>query len=350
MRSKSTALVAVKPTPTKSKLHPYSNSRLNDSCECPTYGAVHSQRTYATNARSMALDAGSAMHEVFAAVRIWQLEHVQKLPKHARATARRIFGTERWRSCNTSKATEPRDQLIDLCFAILHSGSFYDDPSDDIRTLTNMELSTIRYVDDMLPVMPSWPIWVASAKQPNGLVGIEQTFDVTLHYADKKQLRYIGTIDGLTLNRGRCVLEENKTASRLDTGWRQSFEMLHQVTGYCAASTTIFGFPVYSARIHGLKIKQGNYGDNSYTFEVQRDVHAITHWARWIRFTAETLHEPYTTDWENAPRFTHSCNRYFRPCTLLPFCADTPEGRKQAFEEMTPTEPSPSERVILDRV
>ena len=40
---------------------------------CPTWGVVHAQRKYQSDARSMALECGSLMHEVFGAVRVWQL-------------------------------------------------------------------------------------------------------------------------------------------------------------------------------------------------------------------------------------------------------------------------------------
>jgi len=300
----------------------------------------------------MALEAGSTMHEVFAAVRIWQLEYVQKLPKHALATAERIFTLERWQQAKEQAKdaiTNRREHLQAVTFAILHSSEWYDDPNDTIRTMNNMELSTIHYIDERLEYMENWPIYVEDTKNPKSRIGIEQTFDVTLIFKDKAQFRYIGTIDGLVQKKatGQWTLDENKTASRLDEGFRLSFDMRHQVTGYCAASTVVFGFPIFNARVTGLKIKPTNRGEDICVVEPSRDENSIRHWAAWLRYTAE-MFETYKDDFENAPRFTHSCNRYFRPCSLLPFCVDTPEGRQEQFEQMQEASQSPSEKAVQE--
>lgn len=295
------------------------------------------------------------MHEVFSAIRVWQLHTIQHLPKHADAVAERLFGKSRWAEARSAgaDADSQRDSLLNTAFSILHSTGYYDEPSDTARTITNMELATITYIDAVLPNMDNWPIWVEDVKRPKGRVGIELAFDVTLLFDDHFRVRYIGTIDALCEShrhdRKRFFLDENKTASRLDEGWRRSFEMSNQVTGYCAASTTVFGFPVFNARIQGLKLKQSGYDANYYPAEVARDEVAIRHWARWLRWTVEHLQDPFANgNFEDAPRFTHSCNRYFRPCSLISFCNDTPEGRIEQWNEMVPTPPSPSERAIAE--
>jgi hypothetical protein len=333
----------------KTKLYPYSNSRLTAINQCPIYGIVHNQRQYQSTARAMALEAGSTMHEVFAAVRIWQLEHVQQLPKHALHTAHRLFNPDRWRGC-VSKAKDQRDNLIDTCFNILHSSGWQDEQSDRIRTMTNMELATIKYCDERLAHMDNWPVWVADKKRPNTAVGIEQPFDITLHFTDGVRFRYIGTIDGLIYNenRKRYEIDENKTASRLDDAWISSFDLAHQVTGYCAASTTVFGFAVLHCRVTGVKIRPSNVGEDIIPIEpLERTAYSINCWGKWVRHTAE-MYEQYADEWEEAPRYTHSCNRYFRPCSMIPFCADTPDGRRQQWEQMIDAPPSPSEAAVLD--
>lgn len=351
-RSKTTtALTKITKTTDKS-LHPYSNSRLESMNQCPTWGVVSAQKQYQSNARAMALEAGETMHEMFAAVRIWQLEHIQKLPAHALATAERILGMERWMlACKAAEASKgnDREHLQSLCFEVLHSSAWYDDPNDNIRTMNNMELATIHYIDERLEYMENWPIYVEDIKKPSGLVGIEQTFDVTLHYADKKQYRYIGTIDGLVKKKhtDQWFLDENKTASRLDEGFRLSFDMRHQITGYCAASTVVFGFPVFNARVTGLKIRPTNRGEDICVVEPARDRDSIEHWASWLRSTAQQ-YETFKEDFEHAPRFTHSCNRYFRPCSLLPFCVDTPEGRQEQYSQMQDADKSPSEQAVQE--
>jgi len=290
------------------------------------------------------------MHEVFAAVRIWQLSDKQGLNKHATATAERIFGRKRWNDCvnEVDAGLDDRERLLQLTFAILHSGEFYDDPSDDIRTIGNMEMATIVYVDEQLPKMENWPIWVADKKNAGGPVGIEQVFDVVLVYDDGRTIRYIGTLDGLVLDEYRSkrpTLDENKTASRLDDGWIASFDMSHQVTGYLACASTYFGFPIWNSRIQGLKIKPAHRGDDKYVKLVSRNANNVRAWASWVRHTVE-LFEAYRSDWENAPRYTHSCNRYFRPCSLIPFCSDSPDGRVEQWAQMETPAGSPSERAV----
>jgi hypothetical protein len=303
----------------------------------------------------MALECGELMHQVFAAVRVWQLSRVQKLDVHAQAVGKRIYKSARWNAiwnrCMTQ--TDERDQLLELCFGVLQTSGWKDDDKDQTRTMTNMELASIIYVDEHLPKMENWPIYVEDAGNPQSVVGIEQVFDVVLTYEDNKEIRYVGTIDGLVTKAatGNYHLDENKTASRLGEGWRNAFDMRHQITGYCAASTSVFGFdkPVYRSRVTGLRIKPMNKGEDIYPFEpIERTWDAIQHWATWVRELAET-YERYEGDFEHATRFTHSCNRFFRPCSLLGFCADTAEGRQLAFNDlMVKADPSPSERAVSE--
>lgn len=355
-------LKRIRPTTEKERqtLRPYSNSRLTDINTCPTYGVVHYAKAYSTNARALALEAGSVMHEVFSAVRIWQLEHIQRLPRHAANAAARIFADpespNRWQTCLAEVSTDldHREQLLQLAFAILHSSKWYDDPSDRIRTMSNMELAAIAYVDERLTTMDRWPIWVEDARKPNSRVGIEQHFDVVLEYEDGKQIRFIGTIDGLLLDKlkNRLTLDENKTASRLDNAWEATFEIGHQLTGYMAACIAVFDVQVWNARVTGCKIKHTNSGEDIKVIYPNRTPQQILEWGSWVRHTVD-MHESYLDPsgvplFEATPRYTHSCNRYFRPCSFIPFCADTAEGRIEQFESMIETPASPSERAVQD--
>jgi hypothetical protein len=302
----------------------------------------------------MALEAGETMHQVFAAVRIWQLEHRQKLKRHAKTTSDRIFGKDRWKRMlqEVDFTLDDREQLMQLGFAALHTSGFEDNPDDNVRTISNMELATINYVDEQLAKMDDWPIWVADRRNPQCAVGIEQVFDCILEYEDGKLVRFIGTLDGLVINsnrQNRLTLDENKTASRLDDAWKFSFDMSHQITGYIACGSALFGLVIEHARVTGLKIKPTNRGDDIYVLEVRRTPDSILHWSRWIRHTVD-IAELYEDDYENAPRYTHSCNRYFRSCSLVPFCTDTKSGRAEQWDQMVPVEGSPSERSIALRL
>jgi len=294
------------------------------------------------------------MHKVFAMVRIWQLIRRQGLFDHGAVAATRIFGAELWdRMVKETRGFDERDELLAMCFLVLHTANWEDDPKDIIRTMNNMEVAAIEYADERLRAMDQFPIWVADVNDPHKPVGIEQVFDVVLLYEDGYKIRYIGTIDGLVvdIDRGHlATLEDNKTASRIDSAFLNALHMKYQFTGYLACSTAVFGMQVLNGRVLGVKIKRANTGENYVSAPVSRDYDAIAKWGIDLRWFIQTLYEPFgPDDYENAPRFTHSCNRYFRPCSLIPFCTDTPEGRKIAFEqEMVPADLSPSERGVID--
>jgi len=298
----------------------------------------------------MALEAGSAMHEVFAATRIWQLARKQHLPAHAKAAANRIFGAARWKDC-FDKSKDERDSLVNTCFNILHSGEFYDDDDDQVRTITNLERGAIRYVDESLRLFPHWHVYVEDRRDSTKVIGVEQVFDITLTYSDGVQIRYVGTVDGILreVRQNKLFLAENKTAYRLDDTWREGFKMLHQCTGYCVASTTMLAETVYDVKIFGLKTKQSGGPEDFLSFEEERTYDSFQHWARWVRHTVEHLYLPFVDDYEHTPRYSHSCTRYFRPCAMIPFCHDTPEGRRQQFMEMVDAEASPSEIAVAHR-
>ena len=301
----------------------------------------------------MALEAGELLHKVFAAVRLWQLDRIQKLPQHAAYNGGRIFGKgawgRMWNHCVTH--TDERDQLMELCFAVLAAGGWKDMETDRTRTMTNMELATIEYINERLPGMENWPIYVEDLGNPQSMVGIEQVFDVVLTFEDNFEIRYIGTVDGLVQKQATLeyYVDENKTSVRLSQAWRDSHEMRGQNTGYCAISTALFKFRVLKCRVTGLKIPPTHRGEDVLTFEIiERTEDAIQHWATWVREMVETFIK-YKDDFEHATRFTHSCYRFFRTCSLLSFCADNAEGRKIAFhEQMVHADLSPSERAVVE--
>jgi len=308
------------------------------------------QRTYPQKGRALALEAGEAMHQFFAAMRVWQLNCVQKLPDHAVSAGYRIFGEARWKDVwsEVRKQSGDMNQLSTLAMHILRSSGYYDDPDDQTRTLSNMETGAMVYARETYRYLESYPIWCADYKNPVKPIGIEQIFDVVLEYSDGKRIRYIGTLDGILLNRvkdNRITMAENKTASRLDRAWIESFKMRHQITGYMACGQSLFGIEMWHARVYGCKIKPSFRGEDVHIESVYRDKAAVSHWANWV-YNQVDIYERYQGDFEHAERRTHSCNRYFRPCALIPFCADSVEGRKEQWSQMVPVEPTPSERAV----
>ena len=122
-------------TPEDKHLPYYSHSIVEAILTCPKWGCIRyrERKYFKANFRSMALEAGSTMHEVFAACRLWQLDRKQHLPEHANHHGERIFGP-RWQACSYNRKPNDRDDLPSICFETLNSSEFFDDPSDTKRT------------------------------------------------------------------------------------------------------------------------------------------------------------------------------------------------------------------------
>ena len=250
---------------------------------------------------------------------------------------------------NVKKQKNDIDQIGQLAVDILNTSGFYDDPNDSTRTLANMQTSAVVYARETYPYLYAWPIWVADPKAPLKPVGIEQVFDCVVEYTDGKRIRFIGTLDGIICNTQkdmRVTMADNKTASRMDRAWRESQRMKHQYTGYMACGSAIFGVPIWYARIYGCLIKPVFKGEDVHVENVRKTQEDVLHWGNWMRRQVE-IFEEYQVDWEHAERRTHSCNRYFRPCALIPFCADSSSGRREQWDQMIDVIPSPSERAIV---
>jgi hypothetical protein len=294
----------------------------------------------------MALEAGGALHEVFAAVRCWQLLRIQNLPDHFKYNAERLFGVDRFNSIWKEIPDNQRDELINFCFQILNSGEYYDDPSDTVRTLAHMEETIIRYVDDRLPSMQRNPIWVADSSDLTCPVGIEQVFDVIITFRGKS-LRYIGTIDGIVLihDNAEFMVDENKTASRLDETWRRSFSVKSQPTGYIAVARMLTGLVGDSVRIIGCKVKQQRSSEDMLSFIEQKSDAQIVDWAVSL-FFAHELAERYKDEPLEAPKFTHSCSRYFRSCAFIDMCAAEPTDQRDIYDSLVEAELTPSQKAV----
>lgn len=334
----------------------YSHSIVEAILTCPVWGLVRyvHQKYYPTN-RMLALEAGGAMHDVFATVRLFQLGHptLQDLYQHMLFHGDRIFGAERFDKIkiNWHKITNPRDLVLDMAYKALNTADYFDDPDDRIRTLANMEETIIRYVDEMLGRrMDENRIWVADVNDPQRPVGIEHTFDVIIT-VDGKAIRYIGTIDGIVEQikyPGTAMIDENKTASRLDEAWRESYEIKSQPTGYIAVARLITGLTITKCRMIGVKIKQTRSHEDFLSFITEREDYQLVSWVRSLQF-ADQIVAQYKDNPTDAPQFTHSCNRYFRACSFVQLCAADPETREDIFHNSMIEAPlSPSQQVVAN--
>lgn len=336
----------------------YDNTKLVAINTCPTWGilrySMHKSMSVPTSQggpRQMALEMGSAAHDVFAAVRLWQLLTYQGMKELSDYHGPRLFGEARYQAMLSSvdAREDPRTQSLAFCLTALETTGFYDDPRDKRRTMTNLEEACIAYIDRW-----DWnrmPVWIRDETDPHSDVGIELPFDVVLSFmledGSVREYRFIGKADGLHQRQGTLVLHENKTASRLDEAWSQSFLISTQITGYCLALSIWAGGPIERAEIYGMSVPlPKNYDFGGLVREsVSRYSHHFERWFNWFLHTVE-LERAYANNPIDAPKYSHSCNRYFRPCSMIPFCDADDEEQQQVLTEMYDDEWNPLHEAV----
>lgn len=345
-------MVKVYVTPEHEKhLQWFDNTRLTAIATCPRWGLIRymENKAMSLNGRAMALEAGSACHEFFAAVRLYQLGYVQGHMEHMLYKAAKLFGDKFVNMLNHVPHTHKYKQgdwsqeALRFCLEALYQSGFYDDPDDRYRTMSNLEAACIGYFDRWN--FDSRPVYVHDVNDPKAFVGVEDSFDVVVDFEDgiTEKVRFTGRIDGVHVLNGQIIPDENKTTSRINDAWSQSFHTSHQVTGYDVAVSTLLNLPVMSSRVLGLAIPRPVNGLNAIEFiDVQRNEHDVANWINWFKHLVQ-LWQKHKDDPVEAPMFTHSCNRYFRPCSFIPLCASTsPEERRNVLaNEMVTQEWSP---------
>jgi hypothetical protein len=299
--------------------------------------------------RAMALECGSAMHEVFAFVRVASLVQ-QSHATHDRDFVRdrywfhasRLFGVERADAILSAMNGADNDDIVGAAkrgaICVLDTSGFYDDPRDKRRTLANMEEAAFAYIDRW-----RWNdrVWVRDPDDPRSDVGIEWPFDMVVELPDKT-FRHTGRVDGIHWRDDAIVLHENKTASRLNDAWEMSFATSSQITAYCVAASLYTQHAVSGADVIGLAIplpKSYEFGGLVRT-TAMRENHHYSRWLTWLNTTVD-MYDKYSYNPYDAPMFTHSCNRYFRPCSLIPFCDSDREEQHRTVADMVTDEWSP---------
>jgi hypothetical protein len=312
---------------------------------CPRWGIVNSymgKRMAIATQRSTALEAGKAMHDVFAAVRMFELLHsvqevndLQIIGIHGQ----RLFTRERWGDF-VERALSGEDYataMMQSCLYMLESSGYHDDPYDKKRTLRNLEDAAILYID-RYPKRRFIPYF----DRDTGVVGVEQHFDLVIEPDDRsiQPFRFVGKIDGYcrdTLRSGKLSVHENKTGSRIDTVWSDGFTVNHQVSGYIAAINTLFpnATRVDSAEVWGLQLpvpSKSMYGDGQSRMTATRNNDDMLEWSRWLLHTWQMI-VAHKDDAAAAPMYTHSCSRYFSSCAFIPLCALSYSERKHVIEK-----------------
>ena len=184
-------------------------------------------------------------------------------------------------------------------------------------------------------------MWVRDINDPTSDVGVEVAFDMVVQFdlddGTSVRYRFVGKIDGVHTEPkfdNRVVLQENKTTARIDDAWKNSFQMAHQPTGYMLALSLWCGLHVDKFYLLGLQLPlPRTISEGIYLNRHSREPWMMTHWFNWFYHTA-TLISQYQDDPINAPRYTHSCNRYFRSCSFLPFCTADDAEKLQIMDEM----------------
>lgn len=336
----------------------YDNTKLVAINTCPTFGvlryALHKTET-SLGGRNLAIECGSACHDFFAAIRMWTLLHSEIMKDTPQlqtdkivAHGLKLFGKDRWESMLAiPQDSDPLHNAINFALNALHTSGYYDDPSDKKRTMANMEVACITYAHRYF--QSELPVYVK-----DGFIGVEVPFVVEIKRfyhsynanIEEDTYYYCGRIDGVHHYGESVTAGENKTASRPDEVWRSSFHMSSQVTGYNIALSAILGHEVSDSLIMGLQIPVPARDIYSgVAFEpVRRTTDDKLRWFEWFFHsvgTYENHQDPIT-----APRYTHSCNRYFSICQFLPFCTMSREEQREVLEGMRVEEWSPLDHIV----
>lgn len=297
--------------------------------------------------RAMALEAGKAAHESFAAIRVSSLWHTD--PDTAICHAARIFGTQRAAQLLSSMSYQStiEENTRKIALETLATSGFYDDPYDRRRTVANIETLLLAYCGSYDHVR--FPVWTAKGNNPERRVGIEIPFAIVTTFTTKsgrtKRMRYTGRIDGLHWNKdivGEVLIHENKTGARLDDAWSRSFDTSHQVTGYTVAGSLFTGSNIARAVVRGTQLPLPRMLlDGLKDVWVTRTDYHKQRWIEWVWHTLTMQYWPHQNNPVDAPMYTHSCNRYFRPCSFIPFCYASTEDQHEILAEMEYDEWSP---------
>jgi hypothetical protein len=328
----------------------YDYTKLTATNTCPTWGVLRyglhrTEIPLSMGGRNLAVECGSACHDFFAALRWWSL---RERAVAAPSWLIQHFGEERAGSMLTVPQDSDRVNNAQL-FALdaLHTSGYYDDPSDRRRTMANMEASCLvyadRYFQSDLPVFFDASITMPGIEVPF-VLEVERWRDGDYN-ADRRY--YCGRIDGIhTMGQeGEFIVAENKTAARLSDVWRMAFAISHQVTGYCIAASALLGADVSNAIVMGVQIPLPRDVFDGVSFElVTRTESDKLRWCEWF-FHSVDQHERYIPKPLDAPRYSHSCNRYFSACQFIPYCALERSEQDRAILDMRIDEWSPLDHI-----
>jgi hypothetical protein len=338
---------------------PYVTSSMIEAVNtCPKWGIIHNvhNRHFVTGYRQMALEAGSLMHDILAVLNFYQVGIVQQLPDHMRHHAQNHLGKDRWSYITTQDkpfaATTEQLTLERLMYNAIASSDYYDDPNDKVRTLSNLEHCGLELVTYWLMNFNNKNIYVSNPDNPTAPIGIEMSLDVVFSWQGHS-LRFIGMIDSLFKHAvtGRVTPGDYKTTANMNDAWREALKTRHQFSAYWGALHAYFepsdisdNFLVIGTSIPVRKTSMPNIH-----LPIYRDYYTVLDFLKTAMFSLDII-DRFRDIPTQAPMFTHSCSRYFRPCSLIDLCASSPDDQEVMFDQMkiAPTL-SPSEQKALTR-
>lgn len=332
----------------------YDYTKLTAANTCPTWGVIRyglhkTEIPLDQGGRNLAIEAGSACHDFFAAIRLWTLIKASSsvIDKKVFDYGVRLFGRERFDSMMAvPQDSDPVNNAQMFALDALHTTGYYDDPKDRRRTMSNMEESCLVYADryfkSKLPVVVR-----------GDLIGIEIPFvlEVTRYYMNHgfntlgERSYYCGRIDGIHEWGDQLAVGENKTSARLTDAWRMSFAISHQITGYMIAAGVLLDTEINNAIVMGVQLPLPKSAFDGVSFElVTRTESDRLRWCEWF-FHSIATYETYIAKATQAPRYPHSCNRYFSACQFIPFCALPREDQANSLADMRVEEWSPLDHI-----
>jgi hypothetical protein len=343
----------------------FDNVKLAAVATCPTFGImryVH-HKLYASPYRQMPLLAGQAAHEAFSAVRLGDLyfngERFYGDTFDSRIVAKlradTLFGSERASAWITAlNRGEDIERSIMLgALDVFETSGYYDDPMDKRRTIANIEETIVGYVTRY----PLGKIMCVVRRDVTGapFVGVEVPIDMFLRITDTDgvhEYRFTGRTDAVMYTGTKkdvISIEDDKTASRLNEAWSESWKIAHQPTGYCLGISALLGTDVNRGVIRGASIplpKTYDFG-GIVTAPFTRSALQISEWADHVVHIMDIVAK-HTNNVYKAPRYTVSCNKYFRPCNYIPFCDSDIDDRTAMYEEMDTVVWNPLEQKVHD--
>jgi len=342
-------------TPEDQHLTAFDNTKLVALDTCVRWGIITYQmhKTWSDNQKAQALEAGTVLHQVFAAVRLWQLCYFdlksnllaeQIIDKHGK----RLFGKDRWEVLIKPQFFVPitRENLMQLCLTVLNTSNYVEDPEDKKRSMTALEEVAINYINRW--DMTRYPIWIRDKDDPDTDVGIEIGFDLVIEFTFEdgsiKLYRFTGKLDGLHFDpdetnpdgtQGALFVEDNKTTSRIMSEY-QYYDMDTQMRGYMLAArvfTEQSDINHAKVRISSVPVPAKSTHGGQYLHPVRQPDYMIERWFSWFYNLAQKEAE-FKDNPFDAPESPHSCHRYFRNCSMLPFCTASKQEQEEALDSM----------------